>query len=45
MIEILLKNRELLKMKNTSEIQVTDLDFHLMQFINYSSSELKNPPS
>lgn len=27
-------------MKNTSEIPVADLDFHLMQFINYSSSEL-----
>ena len=40
MIEILLKNNEVLKMKSTDVIRVANLDFHLMQFVDYSDSEL-----
>jgi magnesium transporter len=40
MIEILQKNKELLKVKSTSKISNENLDFHLMQFIDYSESEL-----
>lgn len=41
MIEILSKEKELLKIQNTSEIVVSDLDFHIMQFIDYSTSDVE----
>ena len=39
MIEILLKNEEIIKVKNTDEISEQDLDFYVMQFIDYSDKE------
>ncbi len=41
MIEILLKNKEILKAKSTDEIPYQDLDFHVMQFIDYTDQEIK----
>lgn len=40
MIEILLKNKAILKMESASEIPTKNLEFHLMQFTDYSISEL-----
>lgn len=41
MIEILLKNKKSLKVQTVGELSVSDLDFHLMQFLDYSNSDLK----
>lgn len=41
MIEILLKNKEILKVNSPSEILDLDLDFHVMQFIDYTDKEIK----
>lgn len=40
MIEIILKNKEILKVQNTEELSKITLDFHLIQFIDYSKSDL-----
>jgi len=40
MIEILLKNKEIIKVKNHQEILNQNLDFHVMQFIDYTDQEL-----
>jgi len=40
MVEILLKNKEIVKLKSTSDISIADLDFHVMQFIDYTSEEI-----
>src|SRR6187402_7838 len=40
MIEILLKNKEILKVQSPSEILDQDLDFHVMQFIDYTNKEI-----
>lgn len=40
MIEILLKNKSTLQVNHTSELQVSDLDFQIMQFLDYSPSDL-----
>lgn len=41
MIEILLKNKKSLKAQTVSELSVSDLDFHVMHFLDYSNSDLK----
>lgn len=41
MIEILLKNKKSFKAQTVSELSVSDLDFHVMQFLDYSNSDLK----
>src|SRR6478609_8958055 len=40
MIEILLKNKEIIKVKAISEISNQNLDFNVMQFIAYTDQEL-----
>jgi magnesium transporter len=40
MIEILLKNKEIIKVNSPSEIRNQDLDFHVMQFIDYTDKEI-----
>lgn len=40
MIEILLKNKEIVRVQHASEISTEQLDFHVMQFIDYSDLEL-----
>lgn len=40
MIEILLKNKEIVKVKSTADISNENLDFHVMQFIDYTSQEI-----
>lgn len=40
MIDILLKNKEIFKAQNIDEIPVDDLDFHVMQFLDYGTSEI-----
>jgi len=40
MIEILLKNKGLLNFKNIKEIPVSNLEFDLMQFVDYTDFEL-----
>lgn len=39
MIEILLKNKKVVTVKNTDEISNEDLDFHFIQFIDYTKSD------
>ena len=41
MIEILLKNKKSFKTQAVSELSVTELDFHVMQFLDYSNADLK----
>ena len=41
MIEILLKNKKSFKAQAVSELSVTELDFHVMQFLDYSNADLK----
>src|SRR6478735_6336114 len=41
MIEILLKNKEIIKADHPDEIRNADLDFSVMQFINYTELEIK----
>lgn len=41
MIEILFKDKKLLKLTSTSEIPDAPMDFLLMQFVNYTEKELK----
>jgi len=40
MIEILLKNKEIIKAKSVDEILNQHLDFHIMQFIDYTDEEI-----
>ena len=40
MIEIFLKNKGIVKVKSTKEISNENLDFHVMQFIDYTSQEI-----
>lgn len=40
MIEILLKNKQSFKAKSVDELTVSELDFQVMQFLDYSPSEL-----
>ncbi|MDR6845325.1 CorA family divalent cation transporter [Flavobacterium granuli] len=40
MIEILLKNKEFIKVNRPSEILDQNLDFHVMQFIDYTDEEI-----
>jgi len=40
MIEILLKNKEIIKVNSIQEIQNQNLDFHVMQFIDYTDEEM-----
>lgn len=40
MVEILLKTNELITFEKTSEIPIQDLEFHIMQFIDYNDSDL-----
>lgn len=40
MIEILLKNKEIIKVNRPSEILDQNLDFHVMQFIDYTDEEI-----
>ncbi|REG94621.1 magnesium transporter CorA family protein [Algoriphagus antarcticus] len=40
MIEILLKNKKSFKAQRVSELTVSELDFHVMQFMDYTNSEL-----
>ena len=40
MIEILLKNRQIVQVNSVDEISDLNLDFHVMQFIDYSTQEI-----
>jgi magnesium transporter len=40
MIEILLKNKEFIKVNSPNEILDQDLDFHVVQFIDYTDKEI-----
>ncbi len=40
MLEILLKNKEMVRVRNTDEISDLNLDFHIMQFIDYTTSDI-----
>lgn len=40
MIEILLKNKKFVKAQNIDEISIADLDFHVMQFLDYGTNEI-----
>ena len=40
MIEILLKNKELIKVKSPRDISNQNLDFYVMQFVDYTSEEM-----
>ncbi|MEB2775481.1 CorA family divalent cation transporter [Algoriphagus sp. D3-2-R+10] len=40
MIEILLKNKKSFKAHSTNELTVSELDFHVMQFMDYTQSDL-----
>lgn len=40
MIEILLKNKKFYKAQSIDELSTTDLDFHVMQFLDYGNSEI-----
>lgn len=40
MIEILLKTREILKVKTVSDIPLANLHFHVMQFLDYEAPDL-----
>ncbi|MEO8533414.1 MAG: CorA family divalent cation transporter [Flavobacterium sp.] len=41
MIEILLKNKQIIKAQNIDEIPTSNLEFHVMQFIDFKDSETK----
>lgn len=41
MIEILLKNKKSFKAQNVSELTVSELDFHVMQFLDHSNADLR----
>ena len=41
MIEILLKNKKSVKAQTVNELSVSELDFHIMQFLDHSNSDLK----
>lgn len=41
MIEILLKNNDIVKPQSINDIQPEHLDFHVMQFIDYSREEIR----
>ena len=41
MIEILLKNKEIVQLKSVDEISDLNLDFHVMQFVDYTENDLK----
>ncbi len=41
MIEILLKNKKFHKALNIEELSQSDVDFHVMQFLDYGDSEIK----
>ncbi|MEP6931130.1 MAG: CorA family divalent cation transporter [Flavobacterium sp.] len=41
MIEILLKNKQIIKAQNINEIPTSNLEFHVMQFIDFKDSETK----
>lgn len=41
MIEVLLKNKKSFKAQSVSELAVSELDFHVMQFLDHSNSDLK----
>lgn len=40
MIEILLKNKQIVKAQTIEELSILNLDFHVMQFIDYRDSEI-----
>jgi magnesium transporter len=40
MIEILLKNRQIVQVNSVNEISDLNLDFYVMQFIDYSTQEI-----
>ncbi|MGQ7946944.1 CorA family divalent cation transporter [Flavobacterium sp. WC2509] len=40
MIEILLKNKRFHKVQSVDELPLSDLDFHVMQFLDYGDSEI-----
>lgn len=40
MIEVFLKSKETIKVKDPKELSELDLDFHIMQFIDYSADEV-----
>ena len=40
MIEILLKNKEIIKVNRPNEIIIEDLDFYVMQFIDYTDQDI-----
>tara|TARA_R110002020_G_scaffold474793_2_gene707461 strand:- start:1690 stop:2643 length:954 start_codon:yes stop_codon:yes gene_type:complete len=41
MIEILLKNKKSFKVHTVKELSVSELDFHVMEFLDHSNSDLK----
>lgn len=41
MIEVLLKNKKFHKVHNVDDLPLSDLDFHVMQFLDYGDSEIK----
>ncbi|MGQ8335887.1 CorA family divalent cation transporter [Sunxiuqinia sp. A32] len=41
MLEIILKNKEIIKAKNTDELSNVDLDFNHIHFIDYTESDIK----
>ncbi|PZX54814.1 magnesium transporter CorA family protein [Algoriphagus chordae] len=41
MIEILLKNKKSFKAQTVGELSVSELDFHVMQFLDYKQSDLR----
>lgn len=41
MIEILLKNKKSFKAQTVNELSVSELDFHIMQFLDHNNSDLK----
>ncbi|SFB56620.1 CorA family divalent cation transporter [Algoriphagus aquimarinus] len=41
MIEILLKNKKSFKAQHVSELIVSELDFHVMQFLDHSNADLR----
>lgn len=41
MIEVLLKNKKSFKAQAVSELSVSELDFYVMQFLDYSNADLK----
>ena len=41
MIEILLKNKKSFKAQHVSELIVSELDFHVMQFLDHNNADLR----